>query len=200
MYYPIFSTLFIVLVFPWLSNVAYYLWQRANSFKIQTRLKFENSAPLTLSQSIELRKEVQRKDMEFNELLHGKNESIQSLEDQLKYLNEQLNQKESELINTKESTKKQPELSENNSNNDERYKEWLKEFNERTISNRIFQNEFDEVLDYSFGSLGRPLDSDTLRYFVSGNIIEFDPQSKEAKLTDKGRYFANLWTTKSNIK
>lgn len=199
LYYPIFSTLFIVIIYPWLSNIAYFLWQYANSFKLKTRLKFEDSSPLTLKQSIEIRKEMQRKDFEFNELLQGKNEAISKLEDLNKYLNEIFNKKEAELVEFKVSIANQSinhNKLEKKNGDKEYYEAWFIEFNERLKNNNYIKNEFDEVLDASLGTRKHPLDADTLRYFSSAGIIDYDSQNQTVKLTGKGRYFAELWTKK----
>lgn len=172
LYYPIFSTLFIVIIYLWLSNIAYLLWQYANSVKLKIRLKFEDSSPLTLKQSIELRKEIQRKDLDFNELLRGKSEKISELEELNKLLNDMLNNRPKE--------KKENE-------------EWLREFNDQFKNSNYVNNEFDDVIDASLGSRNNSLDADALRYFSGLGIIDYDPQNKIVKLSDKGRYFAELW-------
>lgn len=193
LYYPILSTVFIIVIYPWLSNIAYFIWQLANSFKLKTRLKFEDSSPLTLKQSIELRKEIQRKDLEFNELLQGKNETISNLDNHNKYLTDIISQKEKELDALKNSTTNQTVNHIKQEANAD-YKEWLNEFHERFDNNPHYKNEFDDVLDASLGTLGRPLDGDTLRYFTSAGIIDYNPQNRGVKLSEKGRYFASLLT------
>lgn len=192
---PILSTLFLIIVYPWLSNIAYWIWQKALSFKVNTRIKFENSSPLTLEQSIELRKEIQRKDREFVELLSDKNEKIKSLDENINFLNGLLNEKEKDLLQLKNKQDQNtiPNIKQSD-NNDDNVNIWTREFHDRISRGPYLHDNFRAVMDTILGKSRQPLTDSVLRYFISADLVDLDDMNGKISLTKKGKHFANLWT------
>jgi len=192
---PILSTLFLVIVYPWLSNVAYWIWQSALSFKVKTKMKFEASTPLSLEQSIELRKELQRKDLEFAELLAGKNGKIKELEANIIFLNNEINTKQEEIVRLASVNAKPIQFTnqaEGNGENDLR--RWHDEYVERIDKGTYMYNHFSKVIDETLGQSKQPLEDSVLRYFIAAEIVDKDERTGTLFLTKKGKYFANLWS------
>lgn len=92
LWYPIASTLFIILIYPWIEEVAYKLslWfkRRKNEFK-QT---LENEQLLSVEQSIQLRMEIANQNGRFKDMLAEKDREIQIRDIQIDELSEQLEQ------------------------------------------------------------------------------------------------------------
>lgn len=196
---PLLSTLFLIIIYPWLSNFAYWLWQHSLSFKINTRIKFENSTPLTLEQSIELRKEIQRKDQEFNELLSGKNTKIDELEKTITYLNKTMNENELRhediVAKLRISPTKPTDTNDQQINSVEYINQmWKDEYNNRINNGSMLSNNFRNVIDKTLGIYKNNLNNEVFRYFVTADIVELDDQTGKLSLTKKGKYFANLFT------
>ncbi len=184
---PLISTAFLIIVYPWISNIAFWLWQFSTSFKVKAKIKFENETPLTLNQSIEIRKEIQRKNLEFNELLLEKNEKIRDLELSINLLNKAASEKQKTNINRIEVDDTKTE------NNGTEHQDWHQEFTERVSKGSYLDNHFSTIIDATIKESALPIETDTLRYFIAAEIVERDDDGS-LFLTDKGRYFANLWT------
>lgn len=206
---PAISTAIIVFIYPWISNVAYIVWQKSLSFKIQTRIKYENSTPLTVEQSVELRKEIQKKDIEFNELLSAKNQKILDQKDTITYLNETINEKDKNTSSLTKILKDKEKIIDNINNQNiiknntsdpngstyvDNTQEWHNEYSQRTRKGAFIHDYFGQLLDVTLGSSDHPLENEALRYFTSAGIADLDEHTGKLYLTEKGKYFANLWS------
>jgi hypothetical protein len=86
--FPIISAIFIVSIFPLISNAAYWLSLRYESWKYVQKMKVESQQPISIAKSIQLRTEIKNQEELFDKLLEGKNEEITLLKtENLEYQN-----------------------------------------------------------------------------------------------------------------
>ena len=78
-WFPVISTLSLIIIYPFLSIGAYYLSIKFKSWKKNIRNIEEKKQTLTIEDSIELRREVRNQEIKFDNLLKSKNEEITSL-------------------------------------------------------------------------------------------------------------------------
>lgn len=76
---PLISTLFLIAVFPFVTNYAYYLSLKFNQWKVNKKNAIEMKQLLTLEQSIQLREQIANQENKFSSLLTDKNEEIKRL-------------------------------------------------------------------------------------------------------------------------
>lgn len=66
--YPIVGTIFILIILPFLSEGAFWLKEWFKARKLNIKIKAENKVPLTLDESIKLRKQLRELQNEFNHI------------------------------------------------------------------------------------------------------------------------------------
>ena len=76
---PLLSTAVIVLVFPFISNGAYWISLKFNKWKVDKKNQVEGATLLTLDQSIKLKEQVRNTEEKYDQLLNNKNKEIDKL-------------------------------------------------------------------------------------------------------------------------
>ena len=76
-WFPLISTILLLVVYPFFSIGAYYISLRFKKWKITIRNIQENKQVLTIEESIELREEIRNQEIKFDELLKGKDKEIE---------------------------------------------------------------------------------------------------------------------------
>jgi hypothetical protein len=81
--YPILSTLFLILVYPWFNTLT--MWVMIKYRKVYTHIKQreENQILLSLEESVALRQQLQKREERIREMVSNKEGEIQQLRDQL---------------------------------------------------------------------------------------------------------------------
>jgi hypothetical protein len=181
LYYPILSTLFLILVYPLISTGAFWTTLKFEKIKNDLRNKEQNKQLLSLEQSIQLREEVRSQDEKFDKLLSKKNNEIELLTKEIENYRKQLNvinQSVSELPTETKETIYQTEFNQLKSN-EKLYKEFEK------ISPRA-QKELNMFPE------GHTIDRQLFDYFLANDIIENGIKVGIYKFTDKGKFFNKL--------
>lgn len=91
-YWPLISTVAIIVLIPFISNGAYWLTLKFNLWRHDQKIKIENNQVLSIEQSIELRTEMANMEARFKESLNSKDEQVKSLLAQISQLNEEAKQ------------------------------------------------------------------------------------------------------------
>lgn len=81
--YPIISTIILLTIIPFLSNGAYWLSIKFESWKSRHKNLIESKQLLTIEQSIELREQISKQEERFSKLVQDKNSEIISLKKQI---------------------------------------------------------------------------------------------------------------------
>ena len=177
---PIFSTLFLILIYPLIATGAFWVSLKFENLKINLRNDLQKKQLLSIEQSISLREEVRNQDEKFDRLLTKKNEEISSLSNELNNYKNQLlslNQNISELpTETKENIYKQ-------------------EF-ELLQTNDLLFKEFEKIAPKALKELTMFSENNTINrklfdYFLTNDIIE-NHRNGVYKLTSKGKYFNKI--------
>lgn len=86
LWYPLLSTVFLVLIVPFLSNGAYWVSIRFNKWRLDARHSIEKKTMLTLEQSLALREEILDSEKRLERLLEGKNKELKDLTEKIAHL------------------------------------------------------------------------------------------------------------------
>jgi hypothetical protein len=81
--FPIFSTALILLVLPYLTNGAYWVTLRFDTWRNNKKNEVEGKRLITVEESLQLRMEIQNQEENYNKLFIKKDKEIQILKDQL---------------------------------------------------------------------------------------------------------------------
>ena len=133
--YPIFSTILLLTIFPFISNGAYWLSLKFSKWKRDKKNEVELKQLLTHEQSIELREQILNQAERFEKLLSDKNLKIEQLENKLFIIEKQINTDEDSIYD------------ENKGNNEE-----LINLSEKIKFNEIEKNYYDALVRYIQGS------------------------------------------------
>ena len=171
--YPLISTTLLILIFPFVSNGAYWLSLRFNKWKKDQKNIIDMKQLLTVEQSIELREQIANQEDRFEKLLENKNSEIKQL---------------NLIIENYKSRKAEPIIE--NKNNSEIWKDELKKLVEKLKSNTNLLNEYESVLHYIQGGFvitGRDsISSKTISLMESFDIIKSQGDGVY-QITDKGK-------------
>lgn len=181
LYYPILSTLFLILLYPLISTGAFWTSLKFEKMKNNLRNKEENKQLLSLEQSIQLRKEVRSQDEKFDRLLNKKNEEIEILNKEVENYRKQLNvinQSVSELPTETKETIYQTDFTQLQSN-----QKLYKEFEKIASKAQKELNMFPE---------GHTIDRQLFDYFLANDIIDKGVKVGTYKFTEKGKFFNKL--------
>ena len=193
--YPIAVVAFLLLVFPFISNGAYYLHLKFKSWKENKRNEIENKTLLSVEQSLKLRESLRNQVEAFNNLTKDKELEIKSLKDQLNQLAKQSEfeiQKHINSIKELELSNKSGNstLIENNTitKTDRDYWEEDFQFIENNIS--VLNTITTEINKVSSGYHKKWVNEmDDFSIFVNLELVELK-NDDNYYLTKKGKYFA----------
>jgi len=107
LYYPVFSTIIIILIYPFLSILAYWVWLLFEKWKNNIKNRIEGNKLLTLEQSMKLRKIIKGQDEQLESIINEKDNEIELLKDQNNELLSIINMEEKEPTEIKD--KDEPE-------------------------------------------------------------------------------------------
>jgi hypothetical protein len=184
--FPIFSAVFFVLVYPFITTGSMYIWLRFKKWQNEIKNKIENEQLLSLSKSIELRLLMKNQQIELDKLISEKEQEINLLKNENKSLIDQLNEikkpigidKTFETINTLDEEKKETTNKE------------IKEYELLTSS------PFFEYLPTIIGNITREnktifdVSSKAVNFFEANGIIERNPaKTYTHQWTLKGKKF-----------
>ncbi len=181
-WFPLISTVFLIIVYPFISTGAYWINLRFNKWKYELKCESENSQMLTFEKSIELRLEMSKQQELFAKLERDKNQEIEDKDRQIGILTKRLSEAEKEV------SKLASDLSKTEipkSAHDSDYKTFK--------SNADLFASFNKLVplierNTHRAKYNKPIGEDFMRYFISNNIIE-EGDDYEYKFTGKGRYF-----------
>ena len=94
---PAISTLILIVIVPFISNGAYWITLKFTQWRKNQKSSIEGKQLLTLERSIEIMKQINQKDREFDELIEKKNENEKNQNLLIDQLNKQLTEKEKEI-------------------------------------------------------------------------------------------------------
>lgn len=161
-YYPAFYSIVFILIYPWITLGPFYIWQRSNYIKSKIKNNFELQTPLTIEKSIELRKEMRQKEIEFTEMMSSKNTKQIELEAEILRLEKQLQESENKYLLSGTSIN-----GKNNTDSDEQ--KWNMEYTDVYKNDGSFHNNLDDVLDGIANSV--TIDTDSKKYCLAQGLI-----------------------------
>lgn len=103
--YPLLSTLFIILIMPFITNGAYWMSLLFSKWKTDKKNAIEQKQLLTLEQSIQIREELRNLEEKYEKLVQSKENEIDLLKQQLSAIETNLNsgdKKPTKLVNYEE--------------------------------------------------------------------------------------------------
>lgn len=108
--YPFLSTIFLIIIFPFIATGAYWVWLKFKSWQYDLRNKVENKQLLSFEKSIELREEIRNQEIRFDKINQNKDNEIKFLKEELSTLlgernklAEEINSKQKEIVSLYES-------------------------------------------------------------------------------------------------
>lgn len=173
-WYPIFSTIILITIIPFISNGAYWISLKFEQWRIDNKHKIERKKLLTLEQSIQLREQLLDYEKKFEKLLNEKDEEIKELKLLIEKSSEEKTDKNGNIvIGSKEDKEERSAIEIFNKVKDNN--ELLDSFH--SISDSL-QNGISDL------TFNQKLDTKTLSFFEANDIIQHN---------GKGNY---RWTTK----
>lgn len=181
--YPLISTLILIMLFPYLSNHAYWITLIYSKWRSDKKNEVEMQQLLTVEQSIAIRRANKEIQESYLQLDAAKEDEIKSLKLEIAELNKRLSEPAEVMVS-------------NISKNSEKAKldEWNRDYSDFTTS-RLF-GEFERLLidvnsNYSMDSYG--ISKNSIIYFQSIEIIKINSHGAAYELTEKGLYFSKLY-------
>lgn len=80
LWYPILATLIVLIIFPFASAAAFWLWENVSAWKQNVKHKLSLDIPLSLQQSLEIRKEIEETNQKFSLFMSAKDAQIKELQ------------------------------------------------------------------------------------------------------------------------
>jgi len=74
--YPFLSSVFLIVLYPFISTGAFWIWLKFKNWQNELRNEVENKQLLTLEKSVELRMEIRNQQEQFDKILSAKSEEI----------------------------------------------------------------------------------------------------------------------------
>jgi hypothetical protein len=170
--YPLLSTLFIILIMPFITNGAYWISLLFSKWKTDKKNEIEQKQFLTLEQSIQIREELRNLEERYEKLVLSKENEIDLLKQQLSTIETNLyssDKKTNKLVNYED------------------------EFNQ-VLDNPRLMNDFDGIISriqggYKLSTSSGP-SKDSIGYFESHDFITPAPSGGGTYiLTQKGKAF-----------
>jgi hypothetical protein len=87
--YPFLSSVFLIVLYPFISTGAFWVWLRFKNWQNELRNEIENKQLLTLEKSVELRMEIRNQQEQFDKILSSKTEEISLLKKEIDSMREQ---------------------------------------------------------------------------------------------------------------
>lgn len=177
---PLVSTLFLILVYPFIAAGAFWVSLKFDGLKNNMRNSAEKRLLLSVEQSIALREAIRNQDDKFDKLLTKKDEEITILKAEIQSYRSQLN------IGSEQKQLTNPNNDSNNA--------WEKEYKVLRDNSRLLK-QFSEIAPRAQKTVhmfpaGNTLDRSLFNYFLVNDIIQVISSSAEQySLTSKGRYF-----------
>lgn len=97
-WYPILVTIIILIIFPFASAAAFWLWENASAWKQNVKHQLSLDIPLSLQQSLEIRKEIEDTNQKFSSFMSAKEAQLKDLQT----INNELSIKIKEANNVKQ--------------------------------------------------------------------------------------------------
>ena len=198
LYYPLFYTLAFIVIYPWISLGPFYIWQRANFHKNKIKNAFDSKTQLTIEQSVELRREIRQKEIEFAEMLSAKNSKQVELESENQHLHKLLDEAETKFSKAIEELEhEKARMNKNKATETFDYSQdeqkWNKEYTEVYKFDSEFMHSLGEILEYIVND--KRVDSSVKKYCLAQGLITI-ANGGRITLTSKGEYLSRF--TNSN--
>ncbi|ABZ94628.1 Hypothetical protein LBF_2131 [Leptospira biflexa serovar Patoc strain 'Patoc 1 (Ames)'] len=159
-YYPLISTIAVLLIYPILSILAYWLWLKFDILKKKIRNRAERNELLTIEESVKVRMELQKSQEITTNLLVEKERVIEQLKKQL----------EIQISNSIEKEKTEEKTKPKNTNNT---KANLKE---KIKSNKKLKDSIHYIFEcyknnVSYEEMKKNISLDTFEFYKANNIL-----------------------------
>jgi hypothetical protein len=179
---PILSALFFVLIYPFITTGALWIWLRFKKWQADIKNNIEGQQLLTLDQSIALRLEIENQHERLDRLTKAKDGEISLLRRESEELRRRLTSK----VEISEET--MPQVTQNPSD----YTEEITEF----LQNGIVIQSFPDVIRIIKGNyrFSDKFPSEVMAYLVGNNIISQRPDKPTFEFTEKGKAFLRAYT------
>jgi predicted RND superfamily exporter protein len=186
--FPVLSTLVLILVVPFISNGAYYVSLKFRQWRVNQKSSIEGRQRLTLERSIEIMKQINEKDREFDQLLEKKNENEQNQNLLIDQLNQQIKEKDllieelrSKSTPPKISIKKEAILKEDE----------LESISKKIEENRFSTSKFKDVAEDIIANnrISKTVSDPLIAHYKLEELINQEANYKSAKLTSRGRQY-----------
>lgn len=190
--FPIFSALFLVLVYPFASTGALNIWLRFKSWQTNMKNKIEETKSLSVEEANQIRYEMLIQEEKITNLLKSKEGEIDLYKLEIEKLDKTLKEKEN-IINDI----KKPRPNQQTKGIENLQKQYKKEFDKLKTNSTMYDN-FKLINKHiqNGNSFYQQVETDITGYYTSNNIIQRDeniPNSLVYNFTDKGEYFLKLW-------
>ncbi|RJP60164.1 MAG: hypothetical protein C4543_05535 [Ignavibacteriales bacterium] len=176
--YPLLSTTFLIILFPFITTGAFWIWLRFKNWQNEIKNEIEKKQLLTIEKSIQLRMELRNQEDNYNKILTSKEEEINLLKKEIDELHKRIEGNSNSEIN---SNVPASDLIAETFNYDESFIEFSESDYFRYFESLIESIQSGKYLPEHFAPL-------TLAYFESNDIISGNEKS-DYRFTEKGRYF-----------
>lgn len=186
--FPFISVLFLILIYPFIANLAYRVMLMFNKEKRKIKIKIEDEQCLMIKESIEIRNEIRKQTEKYQDFNKQKEEKIKKLEQEIViYKRNMIKQKDLENKKIEDTQNNIRKIAENDVEKNNLNKEYNK------FKNTKFFPKYRIVTDTVIRGRGSIFDiasADAVAYFVSLQLIKpISDTSNRYKLTEKGKYF-----------
>ncbi|MFA7420592.1 MAG: hypothetical protein WCZ90_12985 [Melioribacteraceae bacterium] len=197
--YPILSATFFVVIYPFVTTGAMYVWLRHKKWQNELKNKIENLQLIPLDKSIALRLEMKNQSTLFQALLEGKDSEIEGYKKKVDELKQKL---DSQTVDTEVGIERKV------GTESAIHKVGEVMSNIYTLTKE--QNEFEQILDNPLSSNLKGLieivtknltqgvmPTKVISFFESSDIIQKNPNNSKLYLwTEKGKRFLNYYYKK----
>ncbi len=201
--YPILSTIFLIVVYPFVSTYAYKIWLWFKTWQNNIKNEIEKNTLLTLEQSVELRMEMRNKVRQYDEIIRNKESEIAEFKDINEKLIAEKTKVERELRDIKERKKRDsliknvknlelPDAEDDTSSNDQTDK-WEEDYFKFKKSSPLHREFWLLIEGINIDGFLTKINIRNIGYYTSNNIIVKNNKTNSYSFTDKGNYFVKKW-------
>lgn len=180
-YYPIISTIILILVVPFIANGAYWVSLKFDNWKRNKRNTIENKQLLSVEESIALREIIVQQEDRLAQIIQGKDKEISQLK---ALVNMSKKTKPKEAVSLIKNTQK-PEI--------EKFIEEYKEISKKFIFTNYIKR-ISEVVNSGYSITN--ISNDAVSFFVANDLIE--KSGSVYRFTEKGKYFLKLYVNSNS--
>jgi hypothetical protein len=184
LWYPIVSTIVLILIVPFISNGAYWISLQFRQWRLNQKTTIEGKQRLTLERSIEIMKEINKKDREFDELLEKKSENEKNQNLLIDQLNHQIEEKEKQ---TQELKTQQIDLKKPQKISDEKLNDIFEKIEEEGFSTSTFLELGNDII--ANNKISQVFDPSDIAYYKLEGLIDKASDRTQAKLTNLGEEY-----------